>query len=53
MAEGVNAVSLKLPQFWQGQPRVWFGQAEAQFNTRNSTADDTKYYYTVASLDQD
>ncbi len=49
----VNAVALKLPQFWQNQPRVWFGQAEAQFQVRNITQDDTKYYYALAALDQD
>ena len=28
-------------------------QSEAQFVLRNITADDTKYYYVVAALDQD
>ena len=48
-----NAVSLKLPAFWTSQPKVWFQQSEAQFTLRNITADDTKYYYVVAALDQD
>lgn len=48
-----NAVSLKLPSFWTAQPRVWFRQTEAQFALRNVTADATKYYHVVASLDQD
>jgi len=48
----VQAVSLKLPTFWPEQPQVWFVQAEAQFNLRNITADDTKYHYLVAALDQ-
>ena len=48
-----NAVSLKLPAFWTSQPKVWFQQSEAQFALRNITADDTKYYYVVAALDQD
>ncbi len=47
-----QAVSLKLPTFWTEQPDVWFAQAEAQFNVRNVTADDTKYHYAVAALDQ-
>ena len=47
-----NAVGLKLPTFWNDQPEVWFAQAEAQFNLRNITADDTKYHYVVAALDQ-
>ncbi len=49
----VNAVVLKLPQFWHNQPWVWFGQAEAQFQVCNITQDDTKYYYALAALDQD
>ena len=45
-------MSLKLPTFWSSQPEVWFVQAEAQFNLRKITADDTKYYYILAALDQ-
>ena len=48
-----NAVSLKLPTFWAAQPHVWFQQAEAQFTIRGVTADQTKYAYIVAALDQD
>ena len=48
-----HAVSLKLPTFWNSQPEVWLAQAEAQFNIRGITADETKYYYVVAALDQD
>ena len=52
MAE-TNAVSFKLPSFWTSQPHVWFQQAEAQFTIRKITADETKYAYIVAALDQD
>ena len=52
-AENHNAVTLKLPPFWTSQPRVWFQQVEAQFALRHVTADDTKYYYVVAALDQE
>ena len=48
-----NAVSLKLPTFWTSQPEVWFAQAEAQFTLRGITADETKYFYVLASLDQE
>jgi len=47
-----NAVALKLPTFWTSQPRVWFAQAEAQFEIRRITADETRYYHTLAALDQ-
>ena len=47
-----HAVSLKLPTFWSSQLEVWFAQAEAQFNLRKITADDTKYYYVLSALDQ-
>ena len=52
-AENQNAVTLNLPPFWTSQPRVWFQRAEAQFALRHVTADDTKYYYVVAALDQE
>ena len=47
-----HAVGLKLPVFWTDHPRVYLQQAEAQFAFRNITADDTKYHYLVAALDQ-
>ena len=53
MATGEHAVSLKLPTFWTAQPEVWFAQAEAQFNLHGITADDSKYYYVLAALDQE
>ena len=46
-----HAVSLKLPTFWISQPEVWFAQAEAQFS-QEITADNTKYFYVLAALDQ-
>ena len=52
MATEEHAVSLKLPTFWTAQPEVWFTQAEAQFTLRGIAADDTKYYYVLAALDQ-
>ena len=48
----MDAVSLKLPTFWTSQPQVWFAQAEAQFQLRKITADETMYYYVVSALDQ-
>ena len=48
-----HTVTLKLPSFWSTQPRSWFTQAEAQFIIKGIVNDDTKYYYILASLDQD
>lgn len=48
-----HAVALKLPTFWTAQPEVWFAQAEAQFCLRKIEADETRYFYVVAALDQD
>lgn len=46
----VNAVSLKLPEFWESSASAWFAQTEAQFALRDITADITKYYYVVSAL---
>ncbi|XP_053092916.1 LOW QUALITY PROTEIN: uncharacterized protein LOC128318865 [Pangasianodon hypophthalmus] len=45
-----NAVALKLPEFWEQQAVAQFAQVEAQSALHDITADDTKYYYVVASL---
>ena len=45
-----NAVSLKLPEFWESSASAWFAQTEAQFALREITADTTKYYYVVSAL---
>lgn len=45
-----NAVSLKLPEFWEQNANAWFAQAEAQFALRDITVDSTRYYYVVAAL---
>lgn len=53
MAEEVNAVALKLPQFWANLPAHWFLHIESQFNTRGITVEKTKYDYVISSLSQD
>ena len=48
-----HAIALKLPTFWTTQPEVWFAQVEAQFALNGITTDKTKYFYVLASLDQE
>ena len=50
-AASVNATSVKLPQFWQGNPEVWFAQTESVFATRNITTEKTKFDYVLQALD--
>lgn len=47
----INAVSLKLPEFWPTDPELWFTRIEAQFAIRNISSDDTKFNYVVGTLD--
>ena len=49
----VDAVSLKLPTFWNTSTAAWFAQADAQFHIRGITTEETKYYYVVSALDSD
>jgi hypothetical protein len=39
----VNAVAVKLPEFWPADPTTWFHQAEGAFRRSNVTLSYTKY----------
>jgi hypothetical protein len=39
----VNAVAVKLPEFWPADPQTWFHQAEAAFRRSNMVTSFTKY----------
>ena len=49
-AASVNATLVKLPQFWQGNPQVWFALVESVFSTRNITVQKTKFDYVIQAL---
>uniref|UniRef100_A0A8D8Y689 DUF7041 domain-containing protein n=1 Tax=Cacopsylla melanoneura TaxID=428564 RepID=A0A8D8Y689_9HEMI len=47
----VERVSVKVPPFNKGHPRLWFLQLESHFQTAGITQDGTKYYHVIASVD--
>ena len=46
----LNAVAVKLPEYWVNNTRVWFAQTEAQFAVWGITTSLTKFYYCVGTL---
>jgi hypothetical protein len=49
----VNAVAVKLPDFWAADPTTWFRQAEAAFRRSNITVSSTMYDHVLMKLPQD
>lgn len=47
----LQAVSIKLPEFWSDDPEVWFVRVEAQLRSKFITADQTKFDYVTTALD--
>lgn len=47
----VNAVAVKLPIFWSGNPEVWFTQVESCFATRKITVQKTQFDHVIQALD--
>lgn len=47
----VMGVSVKLSEFWRDNPKIWFTQAEAQFDIAGITQDATKYGHVLSKLD--
>ncbi len=48
----VALVTVKLPDFWVKDPKMWFLQAEAQFRRARITAETTMYDYVLMKLPQ-
>ena len=46
----VHAVAVKLPPFWEPNPRVWFVQCEAAFRHANVTREVTKFDHILTAL---
>ena len=46
----IGAVGVKLPAIWETEPKLWFAQAEQQFELSNITADKTKYAHVTVAL---
>ncbi|CAM1330532.1 Uncharacterised protein r2_g3962 [Pycnogonum litorale] len=53
LPQGVHAVACRLPAYWSGDPQLWFGQVEGQFQASGITTELTKYEYVVAALPPD
>jgi hypothetical protein len=49
----VNAVAVKLPEFWPADLQTWFHQAEAAFRRSNVTVSYTKYDHVLMKLPTD
>ncbi len=49
-AAAIHAVAVKLPPFWEPNPRVWFVQCEAAFRHANVTREVTKFDHILTAL---
>jgi hypothetical protein len=49
-AAAVNTVAVKIPEFWEADPDIWFYQAECAFNRARITVSHTKYEHVVMRL---
>ena len=47
----INALSVKLSNFWTEDPESWFNRADNQFLVRGIKEDATKFAYVVQALD--
>lgn len=52
MALAVDAISIKLPIFWETNPKSWFTLVEAQFALKGITSELTKFYHALQAIDR-
>ena len=48
----INAVTVKLPEFYEHDPEMWFVRAESQFRTKKITDDLTKFDHLIQCLSE-
>ena len=51
--DSVSTIRVKLPPFWEDEPRVWFAQAEQVFSLKKITTDATKFAHIIGALPQE
>lgn len=51
--EAMNAVAIHdpPPPFWMQAPELWFAQLEARFSLANIDSDESRFNFTILSLD--
>ncbi|XP_054278345.1 uncharacterized protein LOC129005084 [Macrosteles quadrilineatus] len=47
----LERITVKIPQFWPADPKLWFAQVETQFSLARITSDETKFFYVCGNLD--
>ena len=50
MTSEAGLVAIKAPPFLETETKAWFVILESQFHLRQITTEETKFYYTIASL---
>lgn len=51
--ENLNAISVKLPEFWPATPERWFLRVESQFSLRGITSEQTRFDHVMSTISQD
>lgn len=53
VTQEIANLSIKVPQFWKPDPKIWFVQIEAQFRRSRIVSDQAKFDTVVSSIDAD